>query len=154
MATHPKIEIDPQAETMALVKQAQAAYAAGQDREWSGVLWMAGERAVRELAQSRGIACLRPPKAIRHSEFRNHRSEDIETVPHCPAPARRNHAPTPTPARGANPGGPRPLPTGMAKSHRARCSNHLKRNAAAQPAAMASPYRPIPAIGNRCPANP
>ena len=55
MATHPKIEIDPQTETLALVKQAQAAYAAGQDREWAGALWLAGERAVRELAKSRGI---------------------------------------------------------------------------------------------------
>ena len=51
----PDIEIDPQAEIMDLVERAQAAYDAGQDREWAGVLWRAGERAVRELAQSRGI---------------------------------------------------------------------------------------------------
>ena len=56
MATHPKIEIDPQAETMALVKQAQAAYAAGQDRQWAGLLWTAMEKAIRELAHSRGIS--------------------------------------------------------------------------------------------------
>lgn len=56
MATHIKVEIGTQAETMALVEQAEAAYAAGQDREWAGVLWQAGERAVRELARSRDIA--------------------------------------------------------------------------------------------------
>ena len=95
MATHPKIEIDPQAETTALVKQAQAAYAAGQDRDWAGALWLAGERAVRELAKSRGIACLRPPQAIRHSEFRNHRSVRY-----------RNRSPLP----GADPAQPRADP--------------------------------------------
>ena len=56
MATHIKVEIGTQAETMALVEQAEAAYAAGQDREWAGVLWQAGESAVRELARSRDIA--------------------------------------------------------------------------------------------------
>ena len=56
MTTKIKIEIDPQAGTMELVKQAQAAYDAGRDREWAGALWLAGERAVRELAKSRGVA--------------------------------------------------------------------------------------------------
>ena len=47
--------IDPNAETMSLVKQAQTAYAAGQDRQWAGLLWTAMEKALRELAQSHGI---------------------------------------------------------------------------------------------------
>ena len=55
MTTKIKVEIDPQAGTLELVQQAQAAYDAGRDREWAGALWMAGERAVRELAKRRGI---------------------------------------------------------------------------------------------------
>ena len=46
----------PERGTLALVEQAQAAYEAGRDREWAGALWMAGEGAVRELAEARGIA--------------------------------------------------------------------------------------------------
>ena len=56
MTTKIKVEIDPQAGTMELVKQAQAAYDAGRDREWAGILWTAAERAMRELAHSRGIS--------------------------------------------------------------------------------------------------
>ena len=56
MATNLKVEIDPRAATMELVKQAQAAYDAGQDRRWAGLLWAAMEKAIRELAQSRGIS--------------------------------------------------------------------------------------------------
>ena len=56
MTTKIKVEIDPQAGAMELVKQAQAAYDAGRDREWAGILWTAAERAMRELAQSRGIS--------------------------------------------------------------------------------------------------
>ena len=47
--------INPDTGTLELVRQAQVAYAAGCDREWAGALWLAGERAVRELAKSRGI---------------------------------------------------------------------------------------------------
>ena len=56
MTTKIKVEIDPQAGTLELVQQAQAAYDAGRDREWAGALWLAAERAMRELAQSRGIS--------------------------------------------------------------------------------------------------
>ena len=56
MATNLKFAIDPRAATMELVKQAQAAYDAGQDRRWAGLLWAAMEKAIRELAQSRGIS--------------------------------------------------------------------------------------------------
>ncbi len=56
MTTKIKAEIDPQAGTMELVQQAQTAYDAGRDREWAGILWTAAERAMRELAQSRGIS--------------------------------------------------------------------------------------------------
>ena len=55
MTTQIKAEIAPPAETLALLQQAQAAYDAGRDREWAGALWLAGERAVRELAKRRGI---------------------------------------------------------------------------------------------------
>ena len=55
MTTKIKVAIDPQAGAMELVQQAQAAYDAGRDREWAGALWLAGERAVRELAKQRGI---------------------------------------------------------------------------------------------------
>ena len=56
MTTKNKVEIDPQAGTLELVKQAQAAYDEGRDREWAGILWTAAERAMRELAHSRGIS--------------------------------------------------------------------------------------------------
>ena len=56
MTTKIKVEIDPQAGTMELVKQAQAAYDAGRDREWAGILWTAMEKAMRELAEAHGIS--------------------------------------------------------------------------------------------------
>ena len=56
MTTQIKAEINPRAGTLALLHQAQAAYDAGRDREWAGILWTAAEQAVRELSQSRGIS--------------------------------------------------------------------------------------------------
>ena len=56
MTTDPKAAVHLETGILALVKQAQAAYDAGRDREWAGALWMAGEGAVRELAKVRGIA--------------------------------------------------------------------------------------------------
>ena len=56
MTTQIKAEIDPHAGTPALLQQAQAAYDAGRDREWAGILWTAAEQAMRELAKSRGIS--------------------------------------------------------------------------------------------------
>ena len=56
MTTKIKVEIDPQAGTMELVQQAQAAYDAGRDREWAGILWTAMEKAMRELAEAHGIS--------------------------------------------------------------------------------------------------
>ena len=41
---------------MALVKPVLTAYTAGQDRQWAGLLWTAMEKAIRELAHSRGIS--------------------------------------------------------------------------------------------------
>ena len=56
MTTKIKVEIDPQAGTMELVKQAQMAYDAGRDREWAGILWTAMEKAMRELAEAHDIS--------------------------------------------------------------------------------------------------
>ena len=55
MTTQIKAEIAPPAETLALLQQAQAAYDAGQDRQWAGLLWTAMEQVIRELAESHGI---------------------------------------------------------------------------------------------------
>ena len=77
MTTNIKVEIDPQAGTMELVQQAQAAYDAGRDREWAGALWLAGERAVRELGKRRGIPASGDLIAIlKHLDQRDAKTRD------------------------------------------------------------------------------